>query len=70
MSILENNEQGTKSRLADAKIPTIALLLGGGFRSAILVAEYLKNNVPVVVIKGSGGTADLLSFAYEEIKEK
>uniref|UniRef100_T1J9X5 Uncharacterized protein n=1 Tax=Strigamia maritima TaxID=126957 RepID=T1J9X5_STRMM len=53
-----------------SEIPVIALLIGGGYKSTLMVLEQLKSEIPVVVIKGSEGAANLLAFAYEEIKQK
>lgn len=59
-----------KPRLGMSDIPVIALMIGGGNKSTLMVLEHLKKQIPVVVVKGSGGAADLLAFAYEEIKEQ
>lgn len=62
--------QTEKPKLGTSDIPVIALLIGGGNKSALMVLDHLKKQIPVVVVKGSGGAADLLAFAYEEIKEQ
>ncbi|GAB6022353.1 hypothetical protein CHUAL_006473 [Chamberlinius hualienensis] len=59
-----------KVDLAESSIPLIALFIGGGNKSTLMVLDHLKKQIPVVVVKGSGGAADLLAFAYEEIKEQ
>jgi hypothetical protein len=33
--------------------------------------EYkIKKEIPVVVLKGSGGASDIIAFAFEEMSEK
>ncbi|XP_060064853.1 transient receptor potential cation channel subfamily M member-like 2 [Ylistrum balloti] len=50
--------------------PMVGLLVQGGPLEMDHVAELLKRNVPVVVMKGTGLAADLISFAYLEIQER
>ena len=52
------------------KIPLIGLLVQGSPKSVDHILMYLKNMTPVVVMKGSGGLADIISFAYEEYLER
>ncbi|XP_035207047.1 transient receptor potential cation channel subfamily M member-like 2 isoform X2 [Stegodyphus dumicola] len=52
------------------EIPVVALLIQGGYECARLILEHLKKHLPVVVVRGSGGLADLLAYAYYEISER
>lgn len=51
-------------------IPVVGLMVQGSQRGVDLVLFYLKNKMPVVIVKGSGGVADLLAYAFEESQEK
>ncbi|XP_055336470.1 transient receptor potential cation channel subfamily M member 3-like [Paramacrobiotus metropolitanus] len=51
-------------------IPLICILIQGGPAEIDQVLYYLNDNIPVMVIKGTGLMADLLAFAYEEIMER
>ena len=51
-------------------IPVVGLMVQGSPRGIDLVLFYLRNKMPVVIVKGSGGCADLLAYAFEESQEK
>lgn len=51
-------------------LPVVGLLVQGSPRGVEHVLFYLRNGMPVVVLKGSGGVADLISYAYEELHER
>lgn len=51
------------------RIPFVAILIQGDQSSSIVVNEYLIKQIPIVVLTGSGGFADLLHFAYNEIRQ-
>uniref|UniRef100_T1IZ08 Uncharacterized protein n=1 Tax=Strigamia maritima TaxID=126957 RepID=T1IZ08_STRMM len=51
------------------EIPVVGLLVQGGFSSLKLALELLKREIPILVLKESGGSADFIAYAYEEIKE-
>lgn len=51
-------------------IPVIGLLVQGSPKNVEHVLFYLSNKMPVVLLKGSGGLADLLSYAFEETQER
>ncbi|XP_076076624.1 transient receptor potential cation channel subfamily M member-like 2 isoform X3 [Mytilus galloprovincialis] len=51
-------------------IPVIGLVIQGSPRGIDLVLFYLRNKMPIVVVKGSGGCADLLAYAIEESQER
>ena len=52
------------------KIPVVGLLVQGSPRSIDHVLFYVQNKMPIVVVKGSGGIADVIAYAYEEILER
>lgn len=56
--------------LVNMEIPVVALVIQGGYDCARLVLECLKKQFPVVVLKGSGGLADLLAYAYMELSHR
>ncbi|XP_042900024.1 transient receptor potential cation channel subfamily M member-like 2 isoform X2 [Parasteatoda tepidariorum] len=56
--------------LSTNEIPVVALLVQGGFDCARLILEHLKKHLPVVCVRGSGGLADLLAYAYYEVSER
>uniref|UniRef100_A0A1W7RAU8 Protein ced-11 n=1 Tax=Hadrurus spadix TaxID=141984 RepID=A0A1W7RAU8_9SCOR len=56
--------------LGGVEIPVVALLVQGGYNCARLVLDHLKKRLPVVVIRGSGGFADLLAYAYYEVEQR
>lgn len=51
------------------RIPFVSILIQGDQTSSIVVNEYLIKQIPIVVLEGSGGFADLLFFAYNEIRQ-
>lgn len=51
-------------------IPVVGLLIHGIPAKIDLILFYLRKKMPVVVVKGSGGCADLLAFAFEEIQDR
>ncbi|KAF8770629.1 Transient receptor potential cation channel like protein [Argiope bruennichi] len=56
--------------LSANEIPVVSLLIQGGYDCARLILEHLKKQLPVVVVRGSGGLADLLAYAYYEVSER
>jgi hypothetical protein len=56
--------------LGDYEIPVVSVVIQGGYDSSRLVLQQIKNRIPVVVLSGSGGLADLLAFVEYEIRER
>ncbi|XP_015781855.1 protein ced-11 isoform X2 [Tetranychus urticae] len=56
--------------LTNMEIPVVSIVVQGGYDCARLVVDCLKRQYPVVVLKGSGGLADLLAFAYSELEQR
>ncbi|XP_052285259.1 transient receptor potential cation channel subfamily M member-like 2 isoform X2 [Dreissena polymorpha] len=51
-------------------IPVVGLLVQGAPSNVDHILYYLQNKMPIVVLKGSGGIADIIGYAYEELQEK
>jgi len=45
-------------------------VIQGGYESARIVFDQIKRKIPVVVLRGTGGLADLIAFAVNEIDER
>lgn len=56
--------------LTNMEIPVVTIVIQGGYDCARLVVDCLKRQFPVVILRGSGGLADLLSFAYTELEQR
>ncbi|KAL1469811.1 hypothetical protein MTO96_024793 [Rhipicephalus appendiculatus] len=69
-SVMPQSMGPPPSTLYSAEIPVIALVCQGGTGCNKMVLEHLKKQLPVLVIQGSGGVADLLSLAYNEIDRR
>jgi len=54
----------------DQQIPAVSLLVQGSPACLDHVAFYVANKLPVVVLRGSGGLADILGYVLEELKDK
>ena len=44
------------------------VVVAGGSHAYLEVIKRLKNNIPVVLCKGTGGAADFLAYAFEHVK--
>ena len=63
----------TSNRFASMQstiIPVVCLVIQGGYECAKLVLDNLRRRNPVIVFRGSGGFADLLSYAYLEMQQR
>ncbi|XP_048780497.1 transient receptor potential cation channel subfamily M member 2-like isoform X2 [Ostrea edulis] len=52
----------------DVLVPMIKLLIEGGLESLESVQESIRNEIPVVIVKWTGGLADLLALIYDSAK--
>jgi hypothetical protein len=52
------------------KVPIVSLIICGDLSSIDSVEYKINKEIPVVVLKGSGGAADVIAFAFEEINKK
>ena len=50
--------------------PVVGLLVQGSPRTMEQVFYYITNKMPVVVLKGSGGLADMIAYTFDELNEK
>lgn len=58
-------------RISEEKsIPVVCLVIQGDYHCAKLVLDNIRRRNPVIVLRGSGGFADLLSFAYIEMQQR
>lgn len=56
--------------LMNMEIPVVSIVIQGGYECARMVLDCLRKQFPVVVLRGSGGLADLLSYVYTEVKQR
>ena len=49
-------------------VPIVAILIQGNMNLIVYILEHLKQHLPVLIIKGSGGLADVLAYAYYETR--
>lgn len=66
----EHEDVAESKEDSDNFIPVVALLVQGSPKNIDHVLFYLQNKMPVVVLKGSGGMADMIGYVYEEMQEK
>ncbi|XP_076347471.1 transient receptor potential cation channel subfamily M member-like 2 isoform X4 [Tachypleus tridentatus] len=59
-----------KFHIEGSEVPVIAVLVQGGYDCARIVMQHLKNQLPVMVVQGSGGLADLIAYSYLELKHR
>ncbi|XP_076343398.1 transient receptor potential cation channel subfamily M member-like 2 [Tachypleus tridentatus] len=59
-----------KCRVDGSEVPVIALLVQGGYECVYIVLQHLLNHCPVLVVQGSGGLADILAYAFLEVKHR
>jgi hypothetical protein len=61
-------ERETKSSLKNnaSKIPVVAILASGGMTTKNEVLFAVRQNIPLIVVQGSGGFADEISQAWEK----
>lgn len=57
-------------KIENRQIPMVCLVIRGDLSSIDAIDFKIKNQIPVVVLKGSGGASDIIAFAYEEMNEK
>lgn len=62
--------QYSRPKLEDRQIPMVCLMIRGDLSSIDAIEFKIRREIPVVVLKGSGAAADIISFAHEELMEK
>lgn len=58
------------TQLQSSIIPVVCFVIQGDYNCAKLVLENLRRSNPVIVLRGSGGFADLLSYAFIEMQQR
>ena len=56
--------------LEKRQVPMVCLMIRGDLNSIDVIESKTRKEIPVVILKGSGGAADISAFAYEEMTEK
>lgn len=51
-------------------VPIVLLVLGGGPGTMETIFQALSNNTPALLVKGSGGAADIFAHAYQNSTEQ
>jgi hypothetical protein len=59
------NDQKHRTQ-AVSKIPAVAILAGGGSVARVEALRVVRQNIPLIVIEGSGDLADEIAIAYKE----
>ena len=52
------------------QIPMVCLMIRGDLSSIDEIDFKIRREIPVIILKGSGGAADIIAFAQEELNEK
>lgn len=62
----------SRMRMRDAEdsVPLVSLLVCGGIGCLRLCLDHLRRQLPLLVLEGSGGLADLLAFAYRQVQRR
>jgi hypothetical protein len=60
----------TKVKVENRQIPMVCLMIRGDLNSIDAIESKIRKEIPVVILKGSGAAADIISFAAEELSEK
>ncbi|KAJ6217132.1 hypothetical protein RDWZM_008289 [Blomia tropicalis] len=63
-------EKTHKSILDTTIVPVVCLVIQGGYECAKMVLDNLRRRNPVIVLRGTGGFADLLSYAFLEMQQR
>lgn len=57
-------------KFENRQIPMVCLTIRGDLNSIDSIEYKIKKEIPVVILKGSGGAADIIAFSFEEMNEK
>ena len=66
----DDDAELSKPVLENRQVPMVCLMIRGDLSSINAIESKIRKEIPVVILKGSGAAADIISFAYEEITEK
>ncbi len=51
------------------QVPMVCLMIRGDLNSIDVIDAKIRKEIPVVILKGTGAAADIISFAYTEMNE-
>ncbi len=60
----------SKPMAENRQIPMVCLAIRGDLNSIDSIEFKIRKEIPVIIMKGSGGVADIIAFAFEEMCEK
>ena len=52
-----------------SSVPMVCLVIRGDLKSIDTIEYKINKQIPVIILKGSGAVADIISFAYDETTE-
>lgn len=52
------------------QLPLMAILIQGDTNSAKFIFDRLQKELPILVLEGTGGLADLIAFVYDEVQRR
>ncbi|GFT22343.1 transient receptor potential cation channel subfamily M member 2 [Nephila pilipes] len=58
----------TNTFIPTSPVPVIAILVQGNINAVHYILAHLKRKLPILIIRGSGGLADILAYAYYEVQ--
>nr|XP_046916059.1 transient receptor potential cation channel subfamily M member 2-like [Dermatophagoides farinae] len=70
MSPMLENDSRSMKETNEKMIPVVCLVIQGDYHCAKLVLDNIRRRNPIIVLRGSGGFADLLSYAYIEMQHR
>ena len=60
----------TQISIESTEVPVVSMVIEGDYQTAKLVVDLIKAHVPVVILRGTGGIADIIAYAYLEIMHR
>lgn len=66
----EEEDDLMRPNIENRQVPMVCLMIRGDLNSLSEIEYKIRKEIPVIVFKGSGGVADIISFAFEEMAEK
>lgn len=64
------DEQKKSALVGEDGLPMVCTMVRGTIGTIELAYRKINQDVPILVLKGTGSAADLVAFAYEEISAK
>ena len=52
------------------QLPLMAMLIQGDTNCAKFIFDRLQKELPILVLEGTGGLADLIAFVYDEVQRR